>query len=278
MTTPLRTVFINHGGGPCFFMPDGAMGPPGAWNSMASHLKALVPSVCPKKPAAVLVISAHWETEEPTVLSSANPPLLYDYYGFPPETYELKWPAPGDPALAARVRELLEAGGFKTGEDAKRGFDHGVFIPLKLSFPDADVPTVQLSLVVGLDPEKHLAMGRALAPLRGENVLIIGSGQSFHNMSGFFGGGFEEPAREFDRWLNETCVGVEPRQRSERLRNWTAAPSARAVHPREEHLAPLFVAAGAAEDEPGERVFADDVLNLAMSGFAFGATSECVAP
>ena len=129
MTTPLRTVFINHGGGPCFFMPDGAMGPPGAWNSMASHLKALVPSVCPKKPAAVLVISAHWETEEPTVLSSANPPLLYDYYGFPPETYELKWPAPGDPALAARVRELLEAGGFKTGEEAKRGFDHGVFIP-----------------------------------------------------------------------------------------------------------------------------------------------------
>jgi aromatic ring-opening dioxygenase catalytic subunit (LigB family) len=204
------------------------------------------------------------------VLSSANPPLLYDYYGFPPETYELKWPAPGDPALASRVRELLEAGGFSTAEDSTRGWDHGVFIPMKLSFPDADVPTVQLSLIAGLDPEKHLAMGRALAPLRKENVLIVGSGQSFHNMSGFFGGGFEEPSREFDVWLNETCAGVEPKARSERLRNWTAAPSARAIHPREEHLAPLFVTVGAAEDDPGERIFSDVVLNLAMSGYAFG--------
>jgi aromatic ring-opening dioxygenase catalytic subunit (LigB family) len=270
MATPMRTLFVNHGGGPCFFMPDGAMGPPGTWNSMASHLKALVPSVVPKKPSAILLISAHWETNVPTVLSSANPPLLYDYYGFPPETYELKWPAPGDPALASRVRELLEAGGFSTAEDSTRGWDHGVFIPMKLSFPDADVPTVQLSLIAGLDPEKHLAMGRALAPLRKENVLIVGSGQSFHNMSGFFGGGFEEPSREFDVWLNETCAGVEPKARSERLRNWTAAPSARAIHPREEHLAPLFVTVGAAEDDPGEQIFSDVVLNLAMSGYAFG--------
>jgi len=270
----LPTVFINHGGGPCFFMPDDGSGPfpANTWRKMASNLSQLAKLPGPNAPKvkAILVASAHWETEAPAVTVAANPPLLYDYYGFPPETYELKWPAPGDPALASKVRELLEAGGFSTAEDSTRGWDHGVFIPMKLSFPDADVPTVQLSLIAGLDPEKHLAMGRALAPLRKENVLIVGSGQSFHNMSGFFGGGFEEPSREFDEWLNETCAGVEPKARSERLRNWTAAPSARTIHPREEHLAPLFVAVGAAEDDPGERMFSDVVLNLAMSGYAFG--------
>ena len=251
-------------------MPDGD-GPPGAWNSGQPSQRSSLPSS--KKPAAVLVISAHCTEAHGSELR--EPPAAVRLLRVPPETYELKWPAPGDPALAAAVRELLEAGGFKTGEDAKRGFDHGVFIPLKLSFPDADVPTVQLSLVAGLDPEKHLAMGRALAPLRGENVLIVGSGQSFHNMSGFFGGGFEEPAREFDRWLNETCVGVEPRQRSNGSGTDRRAER-EAVHLRGAPRA--LVAAGAAEDEPGERVYADDVLNLAMSGYAIGATSESVAP
>ena len=130
----------------------------------------------------MLVISAHWETEKPTVLSSANPRCCTTTTGSP-ETYELKWPAPGDPALAVSARA---ARGWRVQDwrgCEEGGFDHGVFIPLKLSFPDADVPTVQLSLVAGLDPEKHLAMGRALAPLRGENVLIVGSGQSFHNMA-----------------------------------------------------------------------------------------------
>jgi aromatic ring-opening dioxygenase catalytic subunit (LigB family) len=175
---------------------------------MATHLSKLVASTCPEKPQAVLVVSAHWETRNgPTVNTCAAPPLLFDYHGFPPETYELTWPAPGDPALASRVKTLLDNADFRTSEDATRGFDHGVFCPLKLAFPDADVPVVQLSLVEGLDPETHLAMGRALAPLRREGVLIIGSGMSYHNMGGFMGGDEapKEASKEFDAWLAETC-------------------------------------------------------------------------
>lgn len=182
--------------------------PPTPARRMATHLSKLIALTCPEKPKAVLVASAHWETRNgPTVTTSAAPPLLFDYYGFPPETYELTWPAPGYPALASRVKTLLDDDGFRTSQDGARGFDHGVFCPLKLTFPDADVPVVQLSLVEGLDPETHLAMGRALAPLRREGVLIVGSGMSFHNMGGFMSEDEapKEASKEFDAWLAETC-------------------------------------------------------------------------
>lgn len=275
MTAPLRTVFLNHGGGPCFFMPDGAMGPPGAWTAMADHLRSLATRCgVVQPPKAILIVSAHWETRGgPRVTTSPNPPLLYDYHGFPPETYELRWPAPGSPALASRASELLRDAGFESEGDRSRGFDHGVFVPLKLAFPGADVPTVQLSLIEGLDPDLHLSMGRALAPLRREGVFLIGSGQSFHNMSGFFAPGdeLERASRDFDAWLNETCAAGDPAQRSARLRDWRSAPGAGRCHPREEHLAPLFVVAGAAEDERGERIYAEKwARKIAMSGYAFG--------
>ena len=275
----LPSVFINHGGGPCFFMPDDGSGmfPANMWRKMGAHLANLakLPGEHAPPVKAILVASAHWETSGgPAVTVAANPPLLYDYYGFPPHTYEIEWPAPGDPALASRVRSLLADAGFdRVHEEASRGFDHGVFIPLKLAFPDASIPVVQLSLVEGLDPETHLRVGRALAPLRREGVLIVGSGMSFHNMRDFFARDDRalSAAAEFDGWLNETCARSDPNRRDERLRNWTAAPSARACHPREEHLIPLMVAAGAAAGEPGARVFAGDVGGLAVSGYAFGA-------
>ena len=275
----LPTVFINHGGGPCFFMPDDGSGPfpANTWRKMASNLSQLAKLPGPNAPKvkAILVASAHWETEAPAVTVAANPPLLYDYYGFPPETYEIEWPAPGDPDLAQRVKRLLTGAGFPNViEERARGLDHGVFIPLKLAFPAADVPVVQLSLVRGLDPKTHLAMGKALAPLRREGVLIIGSGMSFHNMRAFFGAdaGSVAAAESFDKWLDATCgEDGDASAREPRLERWaTDAPGARACHPREEHLAPLFVAAGAASGERGRKTYADTIGGLAVSGYAFG--------
>jgi aromatic ring-opening dioxygenase catalytic subunit (LigB family) len=264
----LPTMFLPHGGGPCFFMD---WNPPEAWNRMRTWLQQL-PQSLGARPQALLVISAHWEAPVFTVNSQARPGLLFDYYGFPKHTYELQYPASGAPQLAARVRELLGAAGFDTAEDRERGLDHGVFIPLKVAFPDADIPIVQLSLRAGLDPAEHLAMGRALAPLRDEGVLILGSGMSFHNMRRFSFGpvrGVDADSQRFDDWLAQ-AVSLPPEQRDARLAQWAGAPGGRASHPREEHLLPLHVVAGAGAEADGARVFADQVMGSAQSAFRFG--------
>jgi aromatic ring-opening dioxygenase catalytic subunit (LigB family) len=258
------TIFLPHGGGPCFFMD---WSPPDEWDDMAAWLRS-IPSLLPEPPKALLVVSAHWEERVVTVQSGAQPPLLFDYYGFPPHTYELNWPAPGAPGVAARVKELLDEAGISSRADGERGFDHGVFVPLKLAWPDADVPTLQLSLDASLDPQRHLALGRALAPLRDEGVLIVGSGMSFHNMR-MRGPAAQEPSRVFDRWLAEV-VEDEPARRDQALAAWARAPMGRVSHPREEHLLPLMVAAGAAPDERGDRAFVDDVMGWRVSGVVFG--------
>jgi aromatic ring-opening dioxygenase catalytic subunit (LigB family) len=247
-------------------------GPPDLWDSMAAHLRGLS-ALLPETPKALLVISAHWEEDVPTVMTGAKPALYFDYSGFPPHTYQLTWPAPGAPELAQRVQVLLGAAGIESGADAKRGFDHGVFIPLKLAFPDAQFPTMQLSLREGLDAAEHLAIGRALAPLRDEGVLIIGSGMSYHNMRGFFRPGGEADSQRFDAWLT-SAVESPPLERDARLSAWERAPSAAQVHPRSEHLTPLFVVAGAANGDPGHRAFTDSLNGLAVSGFAFGDTAR----
>jgi aromatic ring-opening dioxygenase catalytic subunit (LigB family) len=198
----------------------------------------------------------------------ARAPLLFDYYGFPPESYRLTWPAPGDPGLAARVRSLLAAAGFASAEDAERGFDHGTFVPLKLVYPDADIPTVQLSLQSDLDPALHLAMGRALAPLRDEGVLIVGSGMSYHNMRGFGGAG-RAAAETFDAWLR-TAALAEPAERARQLTAWATAPAARQAHPREEHLLPLMVIAGAAGDDAGRLGFGGTFGPVRIAAFHYG--------
>jgi aromatic ring-opening dioxygenase catalytic subunit (LigB family) len=218
----------------------------------------------PQRPKALLVISAHWEEAVPTVQTGQKPPMLYDYYGFPKEAYELTWPAPGSPETAGRVRELLSQNKIQSGEDASRGFDHGNFVVTKLMYPDADIPTLQLSLTSDLDPKRLLDIGRALAPLRNEGVLILGSGFSYHNMRGFMRAqrgdpGPIEDSKLFDDWLYET-LDRPPSERETRLIEWAKAPRARECHPREEHLLPLMVCVGAAENSKAEFPYRTPIL------------------
>jgi len=262
-------LYIPHGGGPCFFMDPPPMAPQ-TWEAMAAYLRGLAATL-PEPPKAVLVISAHWETPRPTVNSGARPGMLFDYYGFPEHTYRLSYPAAGSPQLAQRVRGLLADAGIASDEDTERGFDHGVFVPFLLIWPDAEVPVVQLSLIAGLDPQAHLAFGRALAPLRDEGVLIVGSGMSYHNLREFFSpqDAAVEASERFDAALT-TAVEADPAQRDAALLAWKQMPGAFASHPRAEHLLPLMVAAGAGGADRGRRTFADHVFGKAVSAFQFG--------
>ncbi|HML08567.1 MAG TPA: class III extradiol ring-cleavage dioxygenase [Xanthobacteraceae bacterium] len=268
----LPTLFIPHGGGPCFFMD---WDPPDTWDRMADYLRR-VPEDLEMRPKAMVVISGHWEEDVATIQNNPSPPLLYDYYGFPPSTYQITFPAPGAPDVAARVAELLGAAGIAWKYDHARGFDHGVFIPLKVAFPRADVPIVQLSLLASMDPAAHIALGRALAPLRDEGVLIVGSGMSYHNMrtlmANMRGGGRTPDAgsQRFDDWLEEVLTTATPEARAAALVAWDKAPSARDAHPREEHLLPLHVAVGAAGGDPGRRTLKDVVMGAVESAFRFG--------
>ena len=260
-------VYIPHGGGLWLFV-DVVFGEPDTLARLAAHLRCLrgLPSTPPR---AVLVVSAHWEERLPTVTTAERPPLLFDYFGFPPAAYELTWPAPGSPWLAGRTRALLDAAGIASAEAPERGFDHGVFVPMKLAYPAAEVPTVQLSLKAGLDPASHLAIGRALAPLRDEGVFVIGSGMSYHNMRGFGRREARAASLAFDAWLAET-VALPRERRDARLVEWRAAPSGLEVHPREEHLLPLMVVAGAAGDDPGSVPYADVLMGVRISSARFG--------
>ncbi len=264
---PMPTLFVPHGAGPCFFMD---WNPPTAWDGMAAFLRGIAQTLA-QQPRAILLVSGHWLEPQPSVTSGAHPGLIYDYNGFPPHTYELRYPAPGDPALAAHVAELLSRAGIACRQDAERGFDHGVFIPLLLMFPEAEVPVVQLSLRSDLDAEAHLQLGRALAPLREEGVLIVGSGMSFHNMRGYGDPRFGPISDTFDAWLS-AAVEAPPAEREALLRDWEQAPQARLCHPpqAEEHLLPLLVAAGAGADSVGRRVFSDRVLETTLSAYRFG--------
>jgi aromatic ring-opening dioxygenase catalytic subunit (LigB family) len=265
------SLYIPHGGGPCFFM-DWTMGPADTWQRMGAWLGQLAGSVGPK-PKAVLVVSAHWEEPQFTVTSNPRPPLIYDYYGFPEHTYRLKYDAPGAPALAEEIKGRLEGAGVPAATDAERGLDHGVFVPFKLIFPTAEVPTLQLSLKAGLDPAAHLAAGHALAPLREEGVLIVGSGMSYHNMRGLMGAsGAATVSERFDAWLSEAAAAPDPVERERLLAAWQSAPVARGAHPREEHLLPLMVAAGAAPADQGRKIFEDHVMGVTVSAFQFGSS------
>lgn len=261
-------LFVPHGGGPCFFLD----GPPPfsreVWEKMGDYLSGVGASIA-RRPKAIVVVSGHWDAKIPTVNTASAHSLYFDYYGFPEHTYQLKYPAKGSAEVAARVRGLLAAAGIETGEDAGRGLDHGVFIPFMLMFPDADIPIVQLSLRSDMDPAAHIAIGRALAPLRDEDVLIVGSGMSYHNLRSFFRPGkADAEAKAFDDWLTDAVT--DPARRDERLVDWRDAPSAIACHPEPEHLLPLHVVAGAAGADVGRRVYEDRIMGKAVSGFRFG--------
>lgn len=267
-TNPKRqpAIFLPHGGGPCFFM-DWTWGPADTWRSTQNFLEG-VAATLPETPRALLVVSGHWEEPAFTVGSSPAPRLIFDYSGFPDSTYRLTWPAPGDPALAARVEQMLLEAGLPAATDANRGFDHGVFVPLKVAFPQAQIPVVTLSLASSLDPAMHLAAGRALAPLRDDGVLIVGSGMSFHNLRAYLRPETLERSRQFDAWLTQ-AVGASAPEREARLKAWHSAPFAAFAHPREEHLVPLFVAAGAGGEAPGKRIFTAEPMGAAISAYRF---------
>lgn len=272
MTTPATNVatqpvyFIPHGAGPCFFMD---WNPSDTWEAMVTFLKAIEHEL-PERPKAILLISAHWLAPEFSVTAGPAPELIYDYYGFPEHTYELKYPAPGDPELAKQVTGLLQKAGLAAREDPVRGFDHGMFIPLKLMFPGADIPVIQLSLRRDLDPAAHIEAGRALAALRDENVLIIGSGMSFHNMRAYGDSRFSAISDEFDKWLTNAVQSAAP-ERARLLAEWQQAPHAQLCHPPggEEHLIPLMVAAGAGERSPGRRIYSERVMQTTISAYRF---------
>lgn len=258
-----QIVYFCHGGGP---LP--ILGEP-SHKAMVDFMTQLPSQLA--RPDAILVISAHWEEHVATLLGVQNPPMFYDYYGFPDKAYEITYPASGSPELADAVAGLLKKDNIAARIDPQRGFDHGLFIPLKLMYPEADIPCLQLSLVRGLDPAAHIALGKSLRGLMGENILIIGSGFSFHNIGAFFGHDFAapDPANEaFQDWLVETCTSsaLDQSQREQRLIKWEKAPSARYCHPREEHLLPLHVCLGMA-GEPAKLVFNDRILG--KRGVAF---------
>jgi aromatic ring-opening dioxygenase catalytic subunit (LigB family) len=267
----LPTLYIPHGGGPCFFIETPPGFPRDMWDGMAAYLRGIGPSLA-VRPTAVLVISGHWEAERPTVNTGERPALLFDYYGFPEHTYRLTYPAPGSPLVARRVREVLAAAEIASDEEPERGLDHGVFIPFKLIYPDADIPMVQLSLNRSLDAATHLKIGRALMPLRDEGVLIVGSGMSYHNLRDLYSGDPRalRSAAEFDAWLGDAVTETDCAARERKLAAWHQAPGARAAHPRPEHLIPLMVAAGAAGEDTGRRSYNQPLLGKPISGFQFG--------
>jgi aromatic ring-opening dioxygenase catalytic subunit (LigB family) len=266
MTLP--TLFVPHGGGPCFFMDPAGSPPHPMWRSMQAYLAGLIESL-PERPRVILLVSGHWEEAEVTVHVGDGQPLLYDYYGFPEHTYRLRWDAPGAPDMARRAAALIEGAGFPVREEAERGWDHGVFIPMMVAVPGADIPLVQMSLRKDLDPAAHIAIGRALAPLRDAGVLIVGSGMSFHNL-GARGQQVTPVADEWDAALTEAVTDPDPVARAERVAKWEALPHARFAHPEAEHLLPLMVALGAGGADAAVRDYDDHVMGWAVSGYRFG--------
>ena len=265
--TRMPAYFLAHGAGPCFFM-EWTQGPRDTWTRLGAWLQSME-SDAGRRPRAIVVISAHWEAHPLRVNGQHRSGLLYDYGGFPAHTYELQYPAPGSQELARRVQALLVAQGLSCDADDERGLDHGVFIPLMLAYPAADIPVVQLSLHPSLDPETHQAMGRALAPLREEGVLLLGSGMSYHNRVSTEPGA-EQMALGFDQWLQDAVCQHTGDARARQLNAWLDAPGARRAHPREEHLLPLMVIAGASEGDAARASFCEPIGNIPVSCFRFG--------
>jgi aromatic ring-opening dioxygenase catalytic subunit (LigB family) len=267
-TSRLPTFFLSHGGGPWPYTTGEIRR---EFASLESSLKEF-PRQVGVKPKAILVVSGHWEDKDFAVMANPRPPMVYDYGGFP-ETRHMRYAAPGSPELAQRVHSLIQQAGLPTHLDPVRGFDHGTYSLLAVTHPEAEIPVIQVSIRTDYDPESHLHLGRALAPLRDEGILIIGSGSSYHN---FHPKNARRESARFDAWLKETLVDATPNQRSERLLNWNRAPFARAAQPEEDHLVPLFVAVGAAEEEPGKVIYREENFfgMVTLSNYQFGLAGQ----
>ena len=263
MTKAANILYIPHGGGPLPLLDETG------YQNLNRFLRGFQKTI--DKPDAIVIISAHWEEPVISITASPEPPLLFDYHGFPPETYEYQYPAPGQPGLAERIHYLLGQAGIESRLDHERGLDHGVFIPLMLMYPEADIPCLQISLSDSLDAAFHIRLGQALSALKQDNLLILGSGYSFHNMSVLMSkcdNAINEKNQAFENWLAQTCsdTRLSESERKQRLSNWTKAPNARYCHPREEHLLPLQVCygiAGSAATVP----FQEQVTGLITSAY-----------
>lgn len=261
----MPVIFVPHGGGPIPLLGDANH------RELIAFMQGLAPQL--PQPKAILIISAHWEEAIVNVSSAAQPGMLYDYYSFPPESYEFQYPAPGNPDLAVQIIHMLGGKGIPARLNPERDYDHGIFVPLMLIYPAADIPIVQLSLLGSLNPQAHIDLGKAIAALRKQGVLIVGSGMSFHNMSAFFSGDSSVlgKSEQFNQWLTQTLTaeGMAPETREQYLIDWKAAPEARFSHPREEHLLPLLVCFGAAmaASPKAEVNFSGLLFNTRISGF-----------
>lgn len=249
-------LYISHGGGPLPILGDPDH------QEMINTLQSIPQQIA--TPTAIVVISAHWEEQTPTITGGTKPPLIYDYYGFPEESYSITYPCPGEPGLASHLADAMNTIGIQAKLDMKRGFDHGLLIPLKIMYPEADIPCIQISLMKNLAPEAHINLGEAIKNHLNGNILVIGSGFSFHNMREFFADEDEEKKKmnvKFDSWLQETCSSssFDEEQRKQMLVKWESAPHARHCHPREEHLLPLHVCYGIA-NRKCDQMFSLDIL------------------
>tara|TARA_R110002094_G_scaffold205930_1_gene176664 strand:- start:4194 stop:5009 length:816 start_codon:yes stop_codon:yes gene_type:complete len=261
----LNIAFISHGGGPMPLLNDPSHA------QLITYLKSLAEKL--EKPSAILLISAHWEEAVATITANVKPKMIYDYSGFPAETYQLQYPSPGEPELAVKVQQALRLADIPVKLDHQRGYDHGLYVPLMLMYPEADIPVIQLSLVNNLDPAQHLAIGKALQTLDCDNLLVIGSGFSFHNMRAFFSSNTDDSQQknnEFEHWLHTTLTDKKLSEidRNEKMTNWVKAPHARYCHPREEHLLPLHICYGLAGRSSDEHENVT-ILNKRSSAFVW---------
>lgn len=255
--------FVSHGGGP---MP--LLGDPGH-AELVSTMKSLATEL-PKQPSAIVMVSAHWETAGIELTAAATPEMIYDYYGFPEEAYQLKYPAPGAPQLAGMIADEMEARDIHIRLNASRGFDHGMYVPLMLMYPNANIPVLQLSLDSSLSPEKHWQLGEQLSQVLPDDALLIGSGFTFHNMRAFFSpqsSTAKASVHAFQQWLDETVTGesVTMEEAKQRWQEWDSAEGGRYCHPREEHLIPLVVCHAAAQRQAKSIAF--NALNVEARHF-----------
>lgn len=262
MTTPTQApvLFISHGA-PTFAMEPGVLGP---------QLRTLGQQLSGVK--AVLVVSPHWQTREVQVMTTQQPDTVHDFGGFPSALYDLQYPAPGQPELALEAARLLAEAGFSTGVDARRGLDHGAWVPLVHLLPDAQVPVFQVSMPASLTTAQAVALGRALAPLRKQGVLIIGSGSMTHNLYEFRQGSAQPQAyaQEFAAWVR---AAVAANARTPLINYRTEAPHAVRAHPTEEHFLPLLVALGAQQEGDALQVLdGGGILHgmLSMESYVWG--------
>jgi len=263
--TCLPTFFLSHGGGPWPYIKE-----------MRSQFAKTVLGFSnisknlPEQPIAILMISGHWQETEFRVSSAELPKMEYDYSGFPEHTYHISYPAPGSPHLAQRIINLLEKANIPCSADPDRGFDHGIFVPMVIMYPQAQIPIVSLSIKSSYSPSEHIRLGQALLPLRKEGILIIGSGLTYHNLHKFGSTEAGLVSKIFEGWLNSTISETDIASRNRQLVNWSQAPEARKAHPREDHFMPLLAIAGAAGDSIGRRILLDKVWNVTMGSYRFG--------